>query len=151
MAWKMSCPKCFSANLELERDRRVAGIRGPHQVQLHCFTCGFVLYGEKAVQEECDRQYSAFLGSGNVDPDPPAPPPAPAPAAVATPAAPATTADAPATDAAPPAETPTPVIAAGENMCQWAGCGKQARPRSKYCSRNCSNKNARARHAARKK
>lgn len=35
-------------------------------------------------------------------------------------------------------------------MCAWHECSKQARPRSKYCSRNCSNKNARARHKARK-
>ena len=34
--------------------------------------------------------------------------------------------------------------------CAWDECSKQARPRSKYCSRNCSNKNARARHKARK-
>jgi len=35
-------------------------------------------------------------------------------------------------------------------MCAWHECCKPARPRSKYCSRNCSNKNARARHKARK-
>ena len=34
--------------------------------------------------------------------------------------------------------------------CAWHECSKTARPRSKYCSRNCSNKNARARHKARK-
>ncbi|MCP4804553.1 MAG: hypothetical protein GY913_23040 [Proteobacteria bacterium] len=147
----MSCPKCYSANLELERDRRVAGIRGPHQVQLHCFTCGFVLYGEKSVQEECDKQYAEYLRNGNVDPDPPKPPvpaktqttpAAEAPRAAETPAAKAESSSAEG-DAAMPAS--------GVQMCMWAGCGKQARPRSKYCSRNCSNKNARARHAARKK
>ena len=35
-------------------------------------------------------------------------------------------------------------------ICAWVDCQKPARPRSKYCSRNCSNKNARARHKARK-
>ncbi len=35
-------------------------------------------------------------------------------------------------------------------ICAWHECSKPARPRSKYCSRNCSNKNARARHKARK-
>jgi hypothetical protein len=39
----------------------------------------------------------------------------------------------------------------GTHCCAWKGCEKQARPNSKYCSRNCSNKNARARHAARKR
>ena len=35
------------------------------------------------------------------------------------------------------------------NVCSWRECEKIARPRSKYCSRNCSNKNARSRHKAR--
>lgn len=39
--------------------------------------------------------------------------------------------------------------ARGPNMCSWKDCGKPARPNSKYCSRNCSNKNARYRHRQR--
>lgn len=149
MEWRPSCPKCGSRNLELEKDRRVAGIRGPHQVQLHCRTCGFILYGEKAVQEECDRQYADYKRSGNYfEPDPP-PAPEPTPAPVKEPVVAAEAPSASATPAAP--AEPTPAVAEGVQMCQWAGCGKAARPRSKYCSRNCSNKNARARHAARKK
>ena len=35
--------------------------------------------------------------------------------------------------------------------CAWHNCSNPARPRSKYCSRNCSNKNARARHNKRQK
>ncbi len=35
------------------------------------------------------------------------------------------------------------------NVCAWRECEQIARPRSKYCSRNCSNKNARSRHKAR--
>jgi hypothetical protein len=34
--------------------------------------------------------------------------------------------------------------------CAWHDCVKTAAPSSKYCSRNCSNKNARARHKAAK-
>lgn len=34
--------------------------------------------------------------------------------------------------------------------CTWPPCARYARPNSKYCSRNCSNKNARARYARRK-
>ena len=33
--------------------------------------------------------------------------------------------------------------------CAWDPCNKRRRANSKYCSRNCSNKNARARHKAR--
>lgn len=59
-------------------------------------------------------------------------------------------------DAAPekPAE-PDPVlvfvkpVAAGP-CCTWDSCTETARPNSKYCSRKCSNKNARRRHRARK-
>ncbi|MCB9741590.1 MAG: hypothetical protein H6740_03180 [Alphaproteobacteria bacterium] len=36
-------------------------------------------------------------------------------------------------------------------MCAWKDCDKVARPGSKYCSRNCSNKNARYRHRLRKR
>ncbi len=42
-------------------------------------------------------------------------------------------------------------IQAAATVCAWAGCDQTARPRSKYCSRNCSNKNARARHNKRGK
>ena len=151
MSWKMHCPKCTSHNLELERDRRVAGIRGPHQVQLHCRTCGFVLYGEKAVQEECDRQYTAFLRERNLSPEdlepqPTSEPEQPAAAASEPEASEATTNGSSTSE--PAAVEPPPE---GVEICAWASCNKPARPRSKYCSRNCSNKNARARHAKRKK
>ena len=35
-------------------------------------------------------------------------------------------------------------------MCAWTGCANHATPSSKYCSRTCSNNNARARYAARR-
>ncbi|MBX2803313.1 MAG: hypothetical protein KTR31_36875 [Myxococcales bacterium] len=38
-----------------------------------------------------------------------------------------------------------------DQECAWPGCEKTRRPNSKYCSRACSNKNARARHKARQK
>jgi len=39
----------------------------------------------------------------------------------------------------------------GVQQCEWHSCDKPARPGSKYCGRACSNRNARARHRARKK
>ena len=36
------------------------------------------------------------------------------------------------------------------NSCSWGPCAAQSRENSIYCSRDCSNKNARARHAARR-
>ncbi len=38
----------------------------------------------------------------------------------------------------------------GTAWCAWGPCTNDRRTQSKYCSRACSNKNARARHAARK-
>jgi len=50
----------------------------------------------------------------------------------------------------PVVEEPAPAAASEDGpMCTWHECDKPARPRSKYCSRNCSNKNARWRHAQR--
>ena len=37
------------------------------------------------------------------------------------------------------------------NFCEWGDCLELSRPNSKYCSRDCSNKNARKRYADRKK
>ena len=36
-------------------------------------------------------------------------------------------------------------------LCQWEACDEPARPDSKYCSRKCSNKNARARYLKRQR
>lgn len=52
---------------------------------------------------------------------------------------------------APKSAVVAPKGAADCQICAWEGCEEIARPRSKYCSRNCSNKNARARHKARVK
>lgn len=39
----------------------------------------------------------------------------------------------------------------GPARCAWKGCTKEARPGSKYCSRTCSNKNARSAYRKSKK
>jgi hypothetical protein len=53
-----------------------------------------------------------------------------------------------------PEPAPSPVIAlhpaAQAQRCAYALCDKPARPGSKYCSRACSNRNARKRHKERK-
>lgn len=72
--------------------------------------------------------------------------PAPTPAPAAKPAAAATKA----TKAVAPKLTAA-AAESGTPICAWSECCEPARPRSKYCSRNCSNKNARARHKTRGK
>ena len=55
-----------------------------------------------------------------------------------------------------PVEEPEPVVAPVSYMrstvqrCSWRGCTEQVRENSKYCSRRCSNRNARSRHRKRK-
>ncbi len=69
----------------------------------------------------------------------------------------------PAANAAPPPAEVTPEVApvpvapkvaqavpVAETTCAWHACDAPPRAASKYCSRNCSNKNARFRHAQRK-
>lgn len=46
---------------------------------------------------------------------------------------------------------PDGAIPDGFEKCYWPPCKKAKRPGSKYCSRNCSNKNARWRHKHRKR
>ena len=48
-------------------------------------------------------------------------------------------------------ESATPRTVPDVDQCTWKSCQKPARPRSKYCSRECSNKNARARYSAKSK
>lgn len=45
-------------------------------------------------------------------------------------------------------EPPAPVVEV--TKCAWKDCQNAVRPGSKYCSRNCSNKNARYRHRQRR-
>jgi hypothetical protein len=92
----------------------------------------------------------------------PVPPPAPVVAPRPAPAAKAPVVPAPRPVAQAPAAAPAPaapklgaekIVAAAtsDEVCAWPGCGQPARAGSKYCSRACSNKNARARHAGRSK
>lgn len=49
-------------------------------------------------------------------------------------------------------ELPEPIVLSTlhESSCAYEGCDKPARDGSKYCSRACSNRNARKRHKERK-
>jgi hypothetical protein len=177
MSFHMHCMKCGSTNLDLQKDQRAFVSDGRNQVLLHCYTCGHVIYGETKIQAECNRQYSDWeskqrvagravrpsgssatsggssgLGSGRTE--------GPSSGAVST----ATIAEALADFPFKPGDVdpttgltfifppePPPLDSRGRPLkpCVWPPCDKYARPRSKYCSRNCSNKNARARYSKR--
>ena len=179
MSFHMRCTKCGSTNLDLQKDQRAFVSDGRNQVLLHCYTCGHVIYGESKIQAECNRQYaewearnrhaatsnpgfaqsrsganaatngratvtSASSNEGSVDSS--------------------TVAEALADFPFKPGDVdpvtgltfvfpnePPPLDPRGRPLkpCVWPPCEKYARPRSKYCSRNCSNKNARARYSKR--
>jgi hypothetical protein len=115
------------------------------------------------------QQKRAEKGVPGAPPAPPPPRPAPPPEPVAARKAPEPAA-APTPPPAPAAPPPAEAVSAAEleaesadipdspqavepreGKCEWLECNNQAAPNSKYCCRACSNKNARWRHAQRKK
>ena len=67
MAFKMCCPKCGSKNLTMEKDGG-SYLRGG-AVMLKCYTCGKMLYGEPAIQEEYKKQLAAWERGGGKEQD----------------------------------------------------------------------------------
>jgi hypothetical protein len=170
MSFKMRCPKCQGLDYSIERDNRTFGaVAQAFELVFHC-RCGKQMFGEQILKEyEVQKKVYDVDGSGSTDDDttPEAPshallkeaaegreeqaPPAPkplTPKASAIAAAPDAKPKAKAAKAAKPVEVGAAV---GGNMCTWPGCEKTARKNSKYCSRACSNKNARHRHKLRVK
>ena len=136
MAFKMHCPKCNSNSLFLEEDQKAFVGGGRHQVQLHCYMCGKVIYGQEAIEAEYNKQMAVWAETHQSE--------APAATAQARDESGTETPE----EASPGTETQT-AASSGQPECAWAECDKPARLRSKYCSRNCSNKNARSRYSRR--
>lgn len=141
------CPKCESTNTDLYRDRTASARSFPHDAIFHCRCCGYRLLGLSAV-EYTNRLMAEFQEAEKNKAD-----------------ARLREIEAERTRKLE-AETrrlveearkleererkkvlpfPTPARA----ICAWHECQEPCRANSMYCSRNCSNKNARARHRAR--
>ena len=114
----------------MERDRNWSGMGWPHDALFHCFTCGHRLYGQNAVDhttreqgrhedEEACRERDRLIELERQR-----------------------------EEARLRRET-LPIRKVISFQCAWRGCDNPRREKSIYCSRNCSNKNARARHASR--
>lgn len=148
------CPKCASTDTDLYQDRTISGRPFPHCAVFHCRCCGYRLMGQPAVdytnrlmaehqaaekalaverlrrleeeralrlEEEIRRVEEARAK-----------------------------AEAKAQAAERRKVLPFPSVASPPTgPCAWAACENSRREKSIYCSRNCSNKNARARHKAR--
>ena len=136
------CPKCDSPNTDMYRDRTVSVQSWPHDAVFHCRCCGHRLFGNTAVnytdkllvehQEELRKAAEA--------------------AKKAAEEARKEAARRAAEEARKEAERKRRealVMVRTPPVCAWDPCSEPSRPNSMYCSRNCSNKNARARHKAR--
>ena len=179
MSFKMRCPKCKGLDYSIERDNRTFGaVAQAFELVFHC-RCGKQMFGEQILKEYEAQKKEWEEGAGDRDDSsaerpahtllretaegreraeakplltPKVDPPAakkekapkgrsPSPDTASKPAKPK------AAKEAKPAAEPAP----GAEICAWPGCGKPARKNSKYCSRACSNKNARHRHKMRAK
>jgi len=155
----LKCPKCESTDTEIIKDQRWRV--GVDDHIFHCRTCGKSLYGAPATQE-VERQYEGWQkGAAERKRQE---------MEIARRAAEevekrhqeaAETARfvaALAQKKAKEEERERMEKAANASYCEWVTCDKGpkntralSRHNSKYCSRDCSNRNARARHRKRKK
>ena len=129
MRFLPTCPKCESTAVSMERDPKWSGMGWPHDALFHCFTCGHRLYGKSAVAHTTLEQAKHEADETRR-----------------------------AQEAAAKSERQRQrkeearlrrerkVISF---QCAWGECHLPRREKSIYCSRDCSNKNARARHASR--
>jgi len=166
MQFKLLCPKCHSTDYSIERDRRIRTLSDPAAGLIFSCRCGKQMFGP-SVEEEYKKQFriweteqtsksrggkiqrpeplnreeerrnaeAALSGDDDLDDD-----------------------DDDLDDEGDdhdhghdaPSEDGESTASTDGESCQWHGCSKIVRAGSKYCSRACSNKNARSRYKQRK-
>ncbi|HHO52393.1 MAG TPA: hypothetical protein ENK18_16360 [Deltaproteobacteria bacterium] len=180
MAFKMRCPKCESFDYSVERDNRTFGaVAQAFELVYHC-RCGKQMFGEQLVKEY-ERQKKAYESTSSasdvaLDPGPPLEELEEVAELRGRLESRRRLVEDRQREAAEQqirqreeedrrwrarvqessrevVTTPPPIDGAGvaDQECAWPGCTKPRRSNSKYCTRACSNKNARARHKARQK
>jgi len=169
MQFKLLCPKCHSTDYSIERDRRIRTLSDPAAGLIFSCRCGKQMFGPN-VEEEYKKQFriweaeqtSKSRGGKSQRPEPLNREEERRHAEVAHGADDDLDEDDDDLDddegddnghghahEDSSEEASTTVSAEGES-CQWHGCNKIVRAGSKYCSRACSNKNARSRYKQRK-
>ena len=158
MAFRFRCPKCNSTSFNIERDSRSYAPRGQaHELIFSC-RCGKQLFGEQ-IEKEYLRQKASWEADASQRKEPVAKPrtePVVTQPRATAPRREAARPDMRTTAATPPAAAKEPAAkeevaaAADAGSCGWKDCSNPPRPNSKYCSRDCSNKNARHRYKRRK-
>lgn len=167
MKFRMNCPKCGSTNFSIERDNRSYAPRGQTFEMIFSCRCGKQMFGDQIVKEydrqkkdyesqrdtvEVEREVRVQRREEEDDDDLDL-------AESSENREPASRQAAAATDD----EVDDDHDDHGEEMdhdegdeegnsdiCGWHPCSNPPRPNSKYCSRDCSNKNARWRYKQRK-
>jgi len=148
MKFRMVCPKCQTTNFSIERDNRSYAPRGQMFEMIFSCRCGKQLFGDQ-IEAEYLRQQTEFLASKQaqrIEPSVPAReerPQQPTVAVAVQDESPQSWKDTPATATEADSSSDT-------SSCEWHICNNPPRPNSKYCSRDCSNKNARLRYKKRK-
>lgn len=161
MKFRMTCPKCASTTFSIERDNRSYAPRGQTFEMIFSCRCGKQLFGEQIVKEY-DRQKKEWeLQRDESDTGA-------RPQERVEEARPAVRIPSPRLEPEPSAaveedhahdESEVDDIEDDEDfddtsgdgdICGWHPCSNAPRPNSKYCSRDCSNKNARWRYKQRK-
>src|SRR5690606_23067377 len=141
----------------IERDNRSYAPRDQTFEMIFSCRCGKQMFGEQIVKE-FDRQKAEFESQLRAEAaergEELRPEPRVEPAAAEAKAAPPAAESAPATEAPAAHDDDDPPEDYDEHddgvTCGWHPCKNPRRPNSKYCSRDCSNKNARWRYKQRK-
>ncbi len=151
MNFRMVCPKCHTPNFSIERDNRSYAPRGQMFEMIFSCRCGKQLFGDQ-IEAEYLRQQTIFEAKEQTRKSElaeaaaaPPPPTRPAPSKAAS------TDEVDENWEEPSNDESTPDTGGGDlDSCEWHICNNPPRPNSKYCSRDCSNKNARLRYKKRK-
>ena len=63
MSFQMRCPKCQSTTVSVETQRTHFNSWSgpPNHAQLHCYTCGKIVFGRDAIEAEAQKQHSNWL------------------------------------------------------------------------------------------
>jgi len=177
MSFKMQCPKCKGLDYSIERDNRTFGaVAQAFELVFHC-RCGKQMFGEQILKEYEEQKKAWEADTDRVEEAEPAPErqsqreareqleqayeaEAKKKKKVAAKAKPASKKSSKKSKSkASPSKASgkkgggksKSADAAGVDSCAWPSCDNPRRKNSKYCSRACSNKNARYRHKMRSK
>lgn len=172
MAFRFRCPKCNTTSFSIERDSRSYAPRGQtHELIFSC-RCGKQLFGDQ-IEKEYNRQKTEWEATAAERRKERAAKKATRPAAATDDAYEQQRAARVERSAAEEREQESrrkeedkkwrervakksddkeeaPAAEADGVTCEWKDCDNPPRPNSKYCSRDCSNKNARHRYKRRK-